>query len=141
MKKVLYAVLDLLTVAFLIGAYVIQYFTKRKMGMLRWVNYKNLQFEKYMSFGVLKYVTVLVALILIIWIVITFKKNREMLRKIDFVMIVILCGLELAYLYITVGLSVQKIPSYYLILPLLGASVLMQLIRNGIAVGTVNHEK
>ena len=46
MKKISYIFFDLLTIAFLIGAYAIQYFTKKKLGMLRWVNYHNMQFQK-----------------------------------------------------------------------------------------------
>ena len=45
MKKISYIIFDLLTIAFLIGAYAIQYFTKKKLGMLRWVNYHNMQFQ------------------------------------------------------------------------------------------------
>ncbi len=46
MKKISYIFFDLLTITFLIGAYAIQYFTKKKLGMLRWVNYHNMQFQK-----------------------------------------------------------------------------------------------
>ena len=35
MKKIIYTFLDLLTIAFLIGGYVFQYFTRKKLGMLR----------------------------------------------------------------------------------------------------------
>ena len=34
MKKIIYTFLDLLTIAFLIGGYVFQYFTRKKLGML-----------------------------------------------------------------------------------------------------------
>ena len=60
MKKISYIIFDLLTIAFLIGAYAIQYFTKKKLGMLRWVNYHNIQFQKNAVYGIVKYITVIV---------------------------------------------------------------------------------
>lgn len=141
MKRLLYIILDLLTVAFLVGAYVIQYFTKRKLGMLRWMNYQNMQFQKNASYGILKYITVLVALVLIILVIFGYKKRKEMMGKLNLVMIIIMSILEVVYLYVTVLLSTEKIASYYLVMPLIGAAVLMQIIRNGIAVGTKKNEK
>ena len=55
MKKISYIFFDLLTIAFLIGAYAIQYFTKKKLGMLRWVNYHNMQFQKNAVYGIVYY--------------------------------------------------------------------------------------
>ena len=60
MKKISYIIFDLLTIAFLIGAYAIQYFTKKKLGMLRWVNYHNMQFQKNAVYCIVKYITVIV---------------------------------------------------------------------------------
>ena len=57
MKKISYIIFDLLTIAFLIGAYAIQYFTKKKLGMLRWVNYHNMQFQKNAGYGIVKNIT------------------------------------------------------------------------------------
>ena len=57
MKKISYIIFDLLTIAFWIGAYAIQYFTKKKLGMLRWVNYHNMQFQKNAVYGIVKYIT------------------------------------------------------------------------------------
>lgn len=57
MKKISYIIFDLLTIAFLIGTYAIQYFTKKKLGMLRWVNYHNMQFQKNAVYGIVKYIT------------------------------------------------------------------------------------
>ncbi len=141
MKRLLYILLDLLTAAFLIGAYVIQYFAKRKLGMLRWMNYQNMQFQKNASYDLLKYITVLAALVLILLIILGYKKKKEMMGKSDLLMMVTMSILELVYLYVTLLLSVEKMVSYYLLMPLIGASVLMQIIRNAIAVGTTKNEK
>jgi len=94
MKKISYIIFDLLTIAFLIGAYAIQYFTKKKLGMLRWVNYHNMQFQKNAVYGIVKYITVVVIMVLIVLIIAGYKKKKEMLGKINLVMIVVMSVLD-----------------------------------------------
>lgn len=141
MKKLVYILLDLLTVVFMIGAYAVQYFTRKKLGMLRWVNYQNMQIQKNTVYGILKYITVVVAIIFIVMIIAGYKKKKAMMRKLDLVMIVIMSLLGIFYLGITVLKSIEVLPAYYFLMPLVGAAVLMQIIRNGIAVGTKKNEK
>lgn len=141
MKKVSYIFFDLLTIAFLIGAYAIQYFTKKKLGMLRWVNYHNMKIEKVAVYGIMKYITVAAAIVLIVLIIAGYKKKKEMLGKLDLVMIVIMSVLGIVYLGLTVFKSIETLPAYYFLMPLFGAATLMQIIRNGIAVGTIKNEK
>lgn len=141
MKKLVYILLDLLTVVFMIGAYAVQYFTRKKLGMLRWVNYQNMQIQKNAVYGILKYITVVVAIIFIVMIIAGYRKKKAMMRKLDLVMIVIMSLLGIFYLGITVLKSIEVLPAYYFLMPLVGAAVLMQIIRNGIAVGTKKNEK
>ena len=141
MKKIVYILLDLLTVVFMIGAYAVQFFTRKKLGMLRWVNYQNMQIQKNAVYGILKYITVVVAIIFIVMIIAGYKKKKAMMRKLDLVMIVIMSLLGIFYLGITVLKSIEVLPAYYFLMPLVGAAVLMQIIRNGIAVGTKKNEK
>ena len=75
MKKIIYTFLDLLTIAFLIGGYVFQYFTRKKLGMLRWVNYQNMQ--KNPVYDILKYITVAAAIVLIVLIIVGYRKKKE----------------------------------------------------------------
>ena len=76
MKKIIYTFLDLLTIAFLIGGYVFQYFTRKKLGMLRWVNYQNMQIQKN-PYDILKYITVAAAIVLIVLIIVGYRKKKE----------------------------------------------------------------
>ena len=140
MKKIIYTFLDLLTIAFLIGGYVFQYFTRKKLGMLRWVNYQNMQIQKNPVYDILKYITV-AAIVLIVLSIVGYRKKKELLGKIDFVMIVIMQILGIIYLGITMLKSIESPPAYYFLMPFLGAATLMQIIRNGIAVGTKKNEK
>lgn len=141
MKKIGYILLDLLTIAFLIGAYAIQYFTTKKLGMLRWVNYQNMQIEKVAVYGILKYIAVVVTTVVIILIISGYQKKKEMLGKLDLIMLVIMTALGIVYFGLTVLKSIASLPAYYFLMPLFGAATLMQIVRNGIAVGTTKHEK
>ena len=141
MKKIIYICLDLLTIVFLIGGYAFQYFTRKKLGMLRWVNYQNMQLQKNHVYDILKYITVAAAMVLFVLIFVGYRKKKELLGKIDFVMILIMQILGIIYLGITVLKSIESFPAYYFLLPFLGAATLIQIIRNGIAVGTKKNEK
>ena len=123
----------------MIGGYAFQYFTRKKLGMLRWVNYQNIQLQKKPVYDIVKYITA-AAVVLIVLSIVGYRKKKELLGKIDFVMIVIMQILGIVYLGITMLKSVESFPAYYFLMPLLGAATLMQIIRNGIAVGTKKNE-
>ena len=113
MKKAGCILLDILTVAFLIGAYAIHYFTKRKMGMLRWINYHNMQIQKAAVYDVWKYITVIAAIVLIMLVVMRYMKKKEFHTKLNFVMLIIMIVLGILYFWLTVFQSVGSIASYY----------------------------
>lgn len=135
MKRIIFIMLDILSGLFLIGAYVIQYFTKRKLGMSRWVVYHQMKYQKMIPVDLLKYVSVILLFFLVLFIVRSFckQKNHE---KIDTVMIACMLLLFLFYLGFTMVMNVGTIRSYYLALPLIGLAVVMQIIRNLMVVCT-----
>ena len=105
------------------------------------MNYQNMQIQKNPVYDILKYITVVAAIVLIVLIIVGYRKKKELLGKIDFVMIVIMQILGISYLGITVLKSIESFPAYYFLMPFLGAATLMQIIRNGIAVGIKKNEK
>lgn len=141
MKKVLFIVLDILTIAFLVGGYVIQYFTKRKLGMMRWVVFKNSKWHEKMPLDVLKYAAVAVVLLLVLMVFRGFLKKRAYMSKNDMVMIFVMAALAAAYLGFTMFVSSDTVRAYYLIMPMIGAAALLQVIRNMVVVWTCRDEK
>ena len=105
------------------------------------MNYQNMQLQKNHVYDILKYITVAAAMVLIVLIIVGYRKKKELLGKIDFVMILIMQILGIIYLGITVLKSIESFTAYYFLMPFLGAATLMQIIRNGIAVGTKKNEK
>lgn len=141
MKKVLFILLDLLSIAFLIGGYVIQYFTKRKLGMVRWVNYHERKAQEALPVDVLKYAAVIVVLLLTIIILRSFMKKKAKLGMLNAVMMAVLVVLAVVYLGCTLFITIEVTPAYFLILPMIGAAVLLQIIRDAIAVWTCRNEE
>ena len=54
-----------------------QYFTRKKLGMLRWVNYQNMQIQKNPVYDILKYITVAAAIVLIVLFIVGYRKKKE----------------------------------------------------------------
>ena len=81
------------------------------------------------------------AIVLIVLIIAGYKKKKEMLGKIDLVMIMVMSVLGIVYLGITIFKSIETLAAYYFLMPLFGAATWMQIVRNGIAVGITKNEK
>ena len=64
MKK-LVAVLNVLTVILMAGAYVLHYFSLRKLGMVRWLNFHSQNIENAIPLNVVKFTVLAIAVILI----------------------------------------------------------------------------
>ena len=65
MKKIGYILALVLEIAALAGAYIIHYFTRRKLGMVRYLNFKNMTWERDYPMGPLKTGCVAVVAVLI----------------------------------------------------------------------------
>ena len=100
------------------------------------VNYQNIQLQKNPVYDIVKYITVAAAVVLIVLIIVGYRKKKELLGKTDFVNDCDHADIR-NYLFGNYDVEICRIVSGILLLmPLLGAATLMQIIRNGIAVGT-----
>lgn len=79
MKKVIYWIVNLLEIAFLVGAYLVNYFTPRKMGMARFVVYENMMIEQnYTNIQSIKMIAVGVVILLAIITILIYFVNKKM---------------------------------------------------------------
>ena len=76
MKKALIIALELLTFACWGGAFAVQYFTERRLGMTRWVNYHYGKLTEAVPYETLKYV--LVALVVAAALLLSWRLLRRM---------------------------------------------------------------
>lgn len=131
MKRILCVLFDLLTLAFLIGSYAFHYFAKRKLGMVRWLNYTNMNLQEQMPLDILKYVAVVAIGVLAVIVMIGYLKKRTRLGKVDGIMMIFMLILVCVYAGFTVFESAEKLRAYYFMMPFLGMAVFMQVLRNG----------
>ncbi|GLC79593.1 hypothetical protein [Lacrimispora brassicae] len=133
MKKIGYFIVTLVEILFLAGAYIIHYFTRKKMGMARYVIYKNQGWERTLPMEILKYTSVAVltalTLLLLAVLIIRRKQKGRLTAAMHFTM-VILTPLYGAYTCIS---STETMRAYYFISLMLGAAALLQIIKTGAA--------
>lgn len=125
-KKYLFIAL-LFEIAACIGAYFIQYFTAKKMGMLRWVNHLCNKWSKAVDLDKLNLILMLLVsalvLALLFW---TMKKAKEKIRSFAPLMASAL-GAVGVYLVWTIRYTRRMMAAYYLVSPilLLGAVIVL----------------
>ncbi len=129
MKKILMIICDFFTLAFLIGGYIVQYFTRKKLGMMRWINFNTYKYQEKLPLDILKYVAVVVVIIFTLLIMIRFAKKRKAIKSLDRLMLIIMLIVILLYVVITIFTSKETLSAYYFVMPLLGMAALVQLIK------------
>ncbi len=129
MKKVLYIISDLLIAALLAGAYIVQYFAKRKLGMNRWIVFKISKVKEALPIDMLRYVAVAAVLALAVLVLILYGRNRKAYQKILLPMVIVTIVLAAGYLGFTLYFSQERVRAYYLMLPLIGLANVVQLAK------------
>ena len=125
-KKYLYAAL-LFEIAACAGAYLIQYFTSRKMGMLRWVNHLCNSWSRRINPDSLNLVLmVLVSVLALALLFFTLKKAASAGRA-RFPMMGVALGSVGIYLYWTLRYTRRMMAAYYLVCPVLLLGAMMTL--------------
>lgn len=129
MKKILYIISDILIAALLAGAYILQYYAKRKLGMNRWIVFKVSKIKEALPVDTLRYTAAALVIVLVVLLVIKYGMHRREYKKMIFPMVVFMVALGIFYLIFTIGFSQESIRAYYLMLPLIGLCNLVQVIK------------
>lgn len=135
MKKIVMIIFDVLTLALLASGYIIQYFTKRKLGMMRWINFHTYKYQEMLPLELLKYVAVSVIILLAVFIICRFMKNRKDAKMIDKITITVMAVVTLFDFGFTLFSSLESVRAYYFIMPLLSVAALMQTMKNFVVIG------
>ena len=139
MKKIVMIIFDILTLALLASGYIIQYFTKRKLGMMRWINFHTYKYQKMLPLELLKYVAVSVIILLTVFIICRFMKKRKAAKMIDRITITVMAGVTL--FDFALFSSLESVRAYYFIMPLLSVAALMQIIKNFVVIGMLKEDE
>lgn len=135
--------MTLLEVLLLVGAYIVQYFTRKKMGMARYVVYKNRSFEEAYPLQILKNISVVVLAVLTMLLLAAVIKKWNRMTKHQIVMSVVMTVLTIVSIVFTMKNSTEVLRAYYFISPMIAAAALMQILKTGIGIftGGKKHEK
>ena len=129
MNKVFYAIATILQIILLIGVYAVNYFTRRRMGMMRYIIYKNGIFEDTYPIQQLQYLSIIAIIILTILVLIFYLKRKvKISKKLDSTNTVMLV---LTFIYVGFNLlySTENFRAFYFMSLMFGVSALIQIIK------------
>lgn len=131
MKKIFYWISTILQVIFMITACGIQFFSMKKMGMMRYVVYINHTWEEQYPIHVLQYsaIVFLVLLFAIILLYAKIKKDNYIISKKALSMLIIGGVITLAFVFFNLAYSTENYRSYYFISLILVIIALIQDIK------------
>lgn len=141
MKKIVMIIFDILTLALLASGYIIQYFTKRKLGMMRWINFHTYKYQEMLPLELFKYVAVSVIILLTVFIICRFMKKRKAAKMIDKITITVMAVVTLFDFGFALFSSLESVRAYYFIMPLLSVAALMQIIKNFVVIGMMKEDE
>lgn len=133
-QKIFYTVTTILEVMLLISAYMVNYFTKSKMGMARHVIHKNYVLESLYPIEIIKYVISIFLVILMLIVVYLYTNKKLTLQsKVKKMIITTIVSVIVFVVFILIG-STQVIRSFYYISTILLVVILLQIIKTFLAI-------
>lgn len=133
-KKIFYVLVTILEALMLVGAYLVNYFTHAKMGMLRHVVHKNYIWEQKYPIQTIKYVSILALVILMLIVLVMYFKKKYMLKKIVTIMSITMVLFVIAFAIFVLMYSSEEIRAFYYMSAIFGAVTLIQIIKTFIGV-------
>lgn len=115
-----YTIISIFQLVFAYGIHLLNYFTKIKLGMNRWVVYHNMQISKFFIVDVLKYVFLVITIFISIKLL---KDNVARIKQLNLLKldtaILLIINIILAILIVFFNNVSQKLNYYYIIILLL----------------------
>lgn len=120
MNIIAYSFISIFQLVFAYGIHLLNYFTKKKLGMNRWVVYHNMQISKLFIGDILKYVFLAITIFTTIKLL---KANLRRIKqsnllKLDIAILLIINAI-LAIIMLFFNTASQKLNYYYIIILLL----------------------
>ncbi len=129
MQKFFLRFITVLEILLLIGAYVFNYFTGKKMGMARYVVYMSQSFEKAYPMELIINLSIIIILVLTLGIVFYFFKNKKWDSKckiVNFCLTICTSGFFIGFM-LTQSRDVLR--AYYYLGAFFGLIALLQIIK------------
>lgn len=129
MKKVVYIIASILQIALLAGTYIFHYFTVKKQGMNRFVNFYNMKWNKTYPLDELKWIMIIgIVCLTILLLGLYWKKKENQILGIR-CSVAVMTAMSFVYVGFTLLQSVEKLTSYYFVSLMLATAALIQIIK------------
>lgn len=129
MRKVGYLFLTLVELLLFLGGYLIQYFTKKKMGMARYVIYKNQGWERDYPIGLIKTSVLILILLLTVAVVVFYLKRRDRISKMTSRVNGCMVVMTVVYMLFIAMNSTETMRAYYFLSLIFSFIALLQNIK------------
>jgi len=131
MKKFFFLVFTIFQVLLLITAYGIQFFSMKRMGMMRYVLFINKEWQNKYPISLLQYasISILVLLFVAIILYVKVKRGNYFKSKKFLSMLAIDTILTFSYVIFTLAYSTKSYRSYYFTILILAVTALIQHIK------------
>lgn len=131
MKKFFFWIFTILQVLLLIAAYGIQFFSMKRMGMMRYVVFINNEWEAQYPIALLQYASIAFLVLFFVAIILYIKTQKDnYFKSKEFLpMLVINIILTLAFVIFTLAYSTKSYRSYYFTSLILAVTTLIQDIK------------
>lgn len=134
LKKIFYILTTILEILLLIGAYMVNYFTHKKMGMLRHVVHKNYVWENKYPIETIQYISIIALIILMLLVLILYIKRKSKLKKIVTTMSITMVIFVLFFTGFILIYSAEEIRAFYYMSFMIGLMTLIQIIKTFIGI-------
>lgn len=108
------------------GIYIFDYFTRKKLGMNRWVVYHSLNFSKNQVIGAFKYIFPLIVFIFFMYFV---KKRVNKFLKNSTFDFIIYCGISILIIIFLLFFNQKTIKIYYFFALILLLIYILQIVK------------
>ena len=128
MKKLITA--DVLAVLAFAGAHYVQYFTDRKLGFVRWLNFNSVKLHEKFPLETIKYTAAIIIVVLAVLSIALLIKRKTGLKVYDWLLMLCTAAAAVYYVYATAVIVYEVTPCSFLLVPLIGLGTLLFAVRN-----------
>lgn len=132
MKKILVAIVNVLTVLLVSSAYLLEYFTERKLGMVRWLNYHNANITDAVPVNAVKYLALACVALLAVAIVRRLWSKRGQVGVAPWLGAIFMVVVVVAYFIAVLMVTSEITKAWIFILAACGLAAVLQVLSMGV---------
>lgn len=132
MKKSLYISVSVPELALLIGAWLVNWFSEKKMGMMRYVVFKNTRWSQKYPLEQLRFLTIAVIVVLTVVILLLLRKKMKPAGSAEKMLMTETAVLSVVYVGFNLLWSVQKLRTFYFLSGMLALTCFLQISKAGL---------